>query len=464
MYGGYKKKWVPKGEGEEAKQEEEAAHEEPTGPSHGKHTMLRFFEHLSVAGITDDFKLGYKTEARNQAAGDEAAAAAAAADPAAQREALRELLKARKKAKREAGDSTAQREAQRQSKNAAADRVAKAAPPVATPSTTPVFPQQHPALQQMWVPPMPYLCPLWGSKATLKLVNLPLAYKQETLAALLVWRFRGALDFLFLPEAAEGSPKDVNNVGHAFVNFRVQKGADDFTRAYNNVFVSTCFPGSQVGDDDTKQNCKVQKFKIHILDKALEDLREKAAAGKSVRLPILVDMFGNARPLPTNDATSAISAAASAGAAAAMSAAAVSGNSMGMALRQQIEYYFSFDNMCRDVYLRSQMDEEGWVPFSLIAGFAKVKQYGVAAQNLAAYLADSDSVEADSENQRLRQKDAKQRVIWELRGALDGSKAPKDNVFSADATPKASEASPKEGKKGDPLDKSFCTSLEEYST
>ena len=25
----------------------------------------------------------------------------------------------------------------------------------------------------------------------------------------------------------------------------------------------------------------------------------------------------------------------------------------------QIEYYFSFDNMCRDVFLRSKMDEEG---------------------------------------------------------------------------------------------------------
>ncbi|CEP18651.1 hypothetical protein [Parasitella parasitica] len=40
---------------------------------------------------------------------------------------------------------------------------------------------------------------------------------------------------------------------------------------------------------------------------------------------------------------------------------------------QQIEYYFSVDNLCRDIFLRSQMDAEGYVPITLIAGFNRVR-------------------------------------------------------------------------------------------
>ncbi|MED6193569.1 hypothetical protein PIB30_020713 [Stylosanthes scabra] len=40
----------------------------------------------------------------------------------------------------------------------------------------------------------------------------------------------------------------------------------------------------------------------------------------------------------------------------------------------QIDYYFSNDNLIKDLYLRQNMDEQGWVPISLIAGFKKVMQ------------------------------------------------------------------------------------------
>ncbi|KAI3669373.1 hypothetical protein L6452_40607 [Arctium lappa] len=38
----------------------------------------------------------------------------------------------------------------------------------------------------------------------------------------------------------------------------------------------------------------------------------------------------------------------------------------------QIDYYFSNENLIKDTYLRKNMDEQGWVPVSLIAGFKKV--------------------------------------------------------------------------------------------
>jgi hypothetical protein len=39
----------------------------------------------------------------------------------------------------------------------------------------------------------------------------------------------------------------------------------------------------------------------------------------------------------------------------------------------QIEYYFSIDNLCKDLYLRKNMDSQGWVPLSIIANFKRIK-------------------------------------------------------------------------------------------
>lgn len=41
----------------------------------------------------------------------------------------------------------------------------------------------------------------------------------------------------------------------------------------------------------------------------------------------------------------------------------------------QIEYYFSDENLCKDIYLRQHMDSQGWVPVSLIAGFNQVRMF-----------------------------------------------------------------------------------------
>nr|GMD53397.1 la-related protein 1C-like [Ipomoea batatas] len=39
----------------------------------------------------------------------------------------------------------------------------------------------------------------------------------------------------------------------------------------------------------------------------------------------------------------------------------------------QIDYYFSNENLIKDMYLRENMDDQGWVPIKLIAGFKKAK-------------------------------------------------------------------------------------------
>ncbi|KAL4942290.1 hypothetical protein BDV06DRAFT_165441 [Aspergillus oleicola] len=43
-------------------------------------------------------------------------------------------------------------------------------------------------------------------------------------------------------------------------------------------------------------------------------------------------------------------------------------------ITMQLEYYFSVDNLCKDLFLRKHMDSQGYVPLNFIAGFKRVKQ------------------------------------------------------------------------------------------
>ena len=39
----------------------------------------------------------------------------------------------------------------------------------------------------------------------------------------------------------------------------------------------------------------------------------------------------------------------------------------------QVNYYFSEENLLKDEFLRAQMDGEGWVPIPLLASFARLR-------------------------------------------------------------------------------------------
>lgn len=52
---------------------------------------------------------------------------------------------------------------------------------------------------------------------------------------------------------------------------------------------------------------------------------------------------------------------------------------VGEQLQRQIEFYFSTDNLCRDLYLRAQMDDSGFVPLDTIMRFNRIKALGAPA-------------------------------------------------------------------------------------
>jgi len=105
-------------------------------------------------------------------------------------------------------------------------------------------------------------------------------------------------------------------------------------------------------------------------------------------------------------AQAAMNAASAAAAAAGIDPARLAATREG--LRKQIEFYFSVDNLCGDLYLRGHMDSEGWTPVDLIASFPQVRKYGAPRADLLRVLASSETVEVDQESGRVRPKNWKQ--------------------------------------------------------
>jgi len=57
-------------------------------------------------------------------------------------------------------------------------------------------------------------------------------------------------------------------------------------------------------------------------------------------------------------------------------------NEMKTYLKQQIEYYFSIENLCKDIYMRQQMDKEGYVNVITLLKFKRIKSLISVAQDV----------------------------------------------------------------------------------
>nr|XP_043632202.1 la-related protein 1A [Erigeron canadensis] len=77
--------------------------------------------------------------------------------------------------------------------------------------------------------------------------------------------------------------------------------------------------------------------------------------------------------------------------------------SMRASVRTQIEYYFSDQNLQGDQYLRSLMDDNGWVPISTIAEFKRVKRMCTDIPFIVDALQNSSMLEVQGDNVRRRE-------------------------------------------------------------
>ena len=75
------------------------------------------------------------------------------------------------------------------------------------------------------------------------------------------------------------------------------------------------------------------------------------------------------------------------------------------AVRHQIDFYFSAGNLVRDLFLRSKMNAEGWIPLHLIASFNRIRMLTPDPSVIVASLAESSVVEISSDQLFMRPKE-----------------------------------------------------------
>lgn len=77
-------------------------------------------------------------------------------------------------------------------------------------------------------------------------------------------------------------------------------------------------------------------------------------------------------------------------------------------LKNQIEYYFSIENLCKDMYLRSHMDSQGFVPLHFIAAFKRVRDLSADMGMIRAVCEGSteiDLVVGEDDMERVRRRE-----------------------------------------------------------
>ncbi|KAJ2316832.1 hypothetical protein IWW52_003436, partial [Coemansia sp. RSA 2704] len=73
-------------------------------------------------------------------------------------------------------------------------------------------------------------------------------------------------------------------------------------------------------------------------------------------------------------------------------------------VRAQVEYYFSVDNLCKDIFFRTQMDPNGYVPLTLLSGFNRVRSVTTDLDLVRSAVKDSSSIEMSDDGDRLRKR------------------------------------------------------------
>ncbi|XP_050295797.1 la-related protein Larp4B-like isoform X2 [Anthonomus grandis grandis] len=104
-------------------------------------------------------------------------------------------------------------------------------------------------------------------------------------------------------------------------------------------------------------------------------------------------------------------------------------------LSQQLEYYFSRENLANDTYLLSQMDNDQYVPIWTVANFNQVKKLTKDIKLITEVLRESPNVQVDEEGIKVRPNH--KRCIVILREIPDNTPLEEvKNLFSGENCPK----------------------------
>lgn len=325
-------------------------------------------------------------------------------------------------------------------------------PPYAAPPPAAPPPGQGLTTSSASYSPLHAALPKATAKSMVLLRHVPTDLTRESLVELLNKDFKGTFDFVYLPGSTK---KDGGNRGYAFINFR--RKAEKFIEVCHGVAPSVALGTSKDDkDDECEKDLEIEKARLPTLDKTLSEMARKPRPEAAPWQPLLFDESGQAKPFPlmpppppmaaSPDAYGASMAhvpqtpwsayphwpgmyhayspamaaqVADAHRRAAVAARAAVGEhtppldeDRKKKLREQIEYYYSDANLCKDVYLRSFMNAEGWTPLELIAEFPKVKAYNVSEKQILEALKLSSTLEVDPLTLYIRLRSEKDRANW----------------------------------------------------
>ncbi|EGC29429.1 hypothetical protein DICPUDRAFT_84547 [Dictyostelium purpureum] len=104
-------------------------------------------------------------------------------------------------------------------------------------------------------------------------------------------------------------------------------------------------------------------------------------------------------------------------------------------IQDQVHYYFSIENLCRDVYLRCNMDSEGWVSINFISSFNRMRSYDIST--IIDSLTSSEYLQLNSDQNKVRLVAEDMRSLWILpqevkNGFLSGLKAKQEEQQQSD--------------------------------
>ena len=71
-------------------------------------------------------------------------------------------------------------------------------------------------------------------------------------------------------------------------------------------------------------------------------------------------------------------------------------------VRQQLEFYFSRENLMYDKYLSSQMDVDNYVPIATLSTFNRIKRYQPTQDLICEAVEDSPLLQLDSTRSKIR--------------------------------------------------------------
>ncbi|CAH0474350.1 unnamed protein product [Peronospora belbahrii] len=80
--------------------------------------------------------------------------------------------------------------------------------------------------------------------------------------------------------------------------------------------------------------------------------------------------------------------------------------------KSQIEFYFTSDNLVRDIFLRQHMDVDGYVPLAFVGSFQAVYSIHQDYPSLFDAMKDSETLELDQANEKIRLRHEWKKWIW----------------------------------------------------